>query len=97
VFGRGKEIIIESYDGKDLRANAYGIKESGDGFLGSIRCPFASPTGFMADDAARLVQRFDEVLQEEARILQSVDPVDCGIGIALDKILGFDPDSGTHV
>jgi class 3 adenylate cyclase len=57
--------------------------------------PFASPTGFMANDSVRLAQRFYAVLQEEARLLQSDVPICCGIGIALDNVVGFYPDSGT--
>lgn len=95
VFRRCNEIMMEGYDGESLRANAYRIKEMGDGFLCSVGYPFASPTGFMANDAVRLARRFYEVLQEESKLLQPQDPICCGIGIALDNVVGFFPDSGT--
>ncbi|MDQ3233357.1 MAG: hypothetical protein M3Q07_16185, partial [Pseudobdellovibrionaceae bacterium] len=95
VFRRCNEIMMEGYDGQTLRSNSYRIKEMGDGFLCSIGYPFASPTGFTANDSVRLARRFYKVLQEESEFLQPNDPICCGVGIALDNVVGFYPDSGT--
>ncbi|MFW7380467.1 MAG: 7TM diverse intracellular signaling domain-containing protein [Oligoflexus sp.] len=88
------EEMMVGYDPKSLKANAYRIKELGDGFLCSVGYPFKSLSGSMANDALLLAYRFFEILQEQARILQSDQAICCGLGIALDAINGFYPESG---
>jgi hypothetical protein len=95
VFTRCNAIMTEGYDGKNLKANAYRIKEMGDGFLCSLGYPFESMTDNPANEAVDLARRFAEVLSEEAAILHADTPVACGIGIALDALTGFYPEAGT--
>lgn len=95
VFRRCNEIMIENYDPDTLTANAFRIKEMGDGFLCSVGYPFESPTENIANDAIELAYRFKAILDEEAKILESSDPVCCGIGIAIDTLQGFYPEGGT--
>ncbi|HYX38805.1 MAG TPA: 7TM diverse intracellular signaling domain-containing protein [Oligoflexus sp.] len=95
VFRRCNEVMLEGYDGKELKANAFRIKEMGDGFLCSVGYPFRSHSENIANDALALAFRFQEVLVEEAGILQSDNHICCGIGIALDTIAGFYPETGT--
>jgi class 3 adenylate cyclase len=95
TFTKCNEIISEGYDGKNLRANAYRIKEMGDGFLCSIGYPFQAMSNNLAHDAVDLAKRFAKVLHEEQKMLHTEIPTTCGIGIALDTITGFYPEAGT--
>jgi class 3 adenylate cyclase len=95
VFLRCNEMMMGGYDGESLKADAYRIKEMGDGFLCSVGYPFRSKTGYMAKDAIELSIKFHEVFREEVERLGYREPIHCGIGIALDHITGFYPESGT--
>lgn len=95
VFARCNSTMNEGYDGVNLRARAYRIKEMGDGFLCSIGYPFAAVSDNPANDAVELAEAFAAILSEESSILQAPEPVTCGIGIAIDTLLGFYPESGT--
>jgi class 3 adenylate cyclase len=94
TFSRCTQVMMEGYDSEKMEAPAYRIKEVGDGFLCSVGYPFKTISGSKANDALRLSYRFHEILKEEARILQSERPICCGIGLALDSISGFYPESG---
>jgi class 3 adenylate cyclase len=94
-FARCNAIMSEGYDGKNLKARAYRIKEIGDGGLCSIGYPFASLTGNPANEAVDIGKRIAQALAEEAEMLHSPTPITCGIGIALDTLIGFYPDTGT--
>jgi class 3 adenylate cyclase len=94
TFSRCTQVMMEGYDSEKLQAPAYRIKEVGDGFLCSVGYPFRTISGSKANDALRLAYRFHEILKEEARVLQSEAPTCCGIGLALDSISGFYPESG---
>ncbi len=95
TFSRCTQIMMEGYDPDELQASAYRIKEVGDGFLCSVGYPFQSRSGSKANDAFILAKRYHSILKEEAaNILQSDSPVCCGIGLALDGISGFYPESG---
>lgn len=95
LFRRCGEAMMDGYDGSVLKANAYRIKEMGDGFLCSVGYPFQSPTGHLAKDAINLAQTFYRIFQEEVQALDYPNPVRCGIGIAMGPISGFYPESGT--
>jgi class 3 adenylate cyclase len=95
VFVRCNSIMFEGYDGHNLRAKAYRIKEIGDGFLCSIGYPFQSMTDNPANDAVDLARRFIAILHEEAADLHTEVPIACGVGIALDTLTGFYPETGT--
>ncbi|HYX31763.1 MAG TPA: adenylate/guanylate cyclase domain-containing protein [Oligoflexus sp.] len=87
--------MAEGYDGISLQANAYRIKEMGDGFLCSIGYPFRSKTENPANDALDIAKKFIQTLTRESQILHSEVPICCSIGIALDTLTGFYPESGT--
>ncbi len=78
VFTRCNAIMSEGYDGKNLKANAYRVKEMGDGFLCSVGYPFQSMTVNPTNEAIDLAKRFAQVLSEEAAILHSKTPIACG-------------------
>jgi class 3 adenylate cyclase len=95
VFARCNQTMAEGYDGINLKARAYRIKEMGDGFLCSIGYPFQSLTDNPAHDAIDLARDFARILEEESTMLHANAPVACGIGIALGPMTGFFPESGT--
>jgi class 3 adenylate cyclase len=95
VFARCNQTMAEGYDGINLKARAYRIKEMGDGFLCSIGYPFQSLTDNPAHDAIDLARDFARILEEESTMLHANAPVACGIGIALGPLTGFFPESGT--
>lgn len=86
---------INGYDGINLKSRAYRIKEMGDGFLCSIGFPFDSMSENAANDAVELARMFEKALFEESKILHFDEPITCGIGIAIDTLSGFYPESGT--
>ena len=95
VLLRCNQAMMESYDARDMRANAYRIKEMGDGFLCSVGYPFASATGNPTRDAVDLAMVFYGIFLEEVEKLGYGNSLHCGIGIARGSIEGFYPESGT--
>lgn len=96
VFRRCNEIMMEGYDGRELRAGAYRIKELGDGFLCSVGYPFHSTHTSVAQGAYELALKFHQAFQEEVRHFNYSEPIHCGIGIAMDGIAGFYPETGAR-
>lgn len=95
IFQRCNRAMMDGYDRHEMRANAYRIKEMGDGFLCSVGYPFGSATGHIAQDAVALALKFYEIFCEEAAALDYEDDLHCGIGLAMGDIVGFFPESGT--
>jgi class 3 adenylate cyclase len=94
VFARCNTVMVEGYNGIDMAARGYRIKEMGDGFLCSVGYPFQSSGKSIAKDALDLALRFHEVFREEVKQLEYNRPILCGLGIAHDAISGFYPESG---
>jgi class 3 adenylate cyclase len=94
IFARCNTIMMEGYNGIDMAARGYRIKEMGDGFLCSVGYPFRSHGNSLAHDAVELALAFHAVFQDEVRQLEYDKPIHCGLGIALDAIAGFYPESG---
>ncbi|HYX35592.1 MAG TPA: 7TM diverse intracellular signaling domain-containing protein [Oligoflexus sp.] len=95
VFKRCNDAMMEGYDGRNLRARAYRIKEMGDGFLCAVGYPFQSLSKNPANDALDLAIRFSQILTDEAENLHPESPICCGIGIAIESLNGFYPETGT--
>ena len=95
VFARCNNLMNEGYDGSNLKSRAYRIKEMGDGFLCSVGYPFQSLSDNAANDAIDLAKGFAGILAEESKNLHYDEPITCGIGISLDTLTGFFPESGT--
>jgi len=95
VFRRCTSLMMEGYDGNQLKSSGYRIKLLGDGFLCSVGYPFTSQTGHMSKDAIDLAMRFYEAFEVAVNEFAYKDPICCCIGIALESISGFFPDVGT--
>jgi class 3 adenylate cyclase len=89
-----KEMML-GYDGINLKASGYRVKEPGDGLLCSVGYPFQAPSENIAECAISLARSFHRILQKEMAVLELDQPIRCGIGIALDEVTGFYPHSGT--
>jgi class 3 adenylate cyclase len=94
VFAQCNAIMMEGYNGIDMAARGYRIKEMGDGFLCSVGYPFRSSSESIAKDALDLALGFHDVFMKEVQQLGYDRPIHCGLGIAYDGISGFYPESG---
>ncbi len=89
-------IMMNNYDAVTMRADAYRIKEMGDGFLCSVGYPFQLPDSTNAAlHAVVLAEKFIAVFRQCAEQLHHGEPAHCSIGIAWGEIEGFFPNTGT--
>ncbi len=89
--------MVKNYEPYLMTADAYRVKEMGDGFLCSTGFPFFTPEGKEPaltswELALRFVQAFHRVEKEFAYS----EPLFCGIGIAYDQIEAYFPSSGVR-
>ncbi|MFW7377662.1 MAG: adenylate/guanylate cyclase domain-containing protein [Oligoflexus sp.] len=96
-FSKCYEIMMEGYDPQKLTANAYRVKEMGDGFLCSIGYPFQVPIEDknIATFSVELAYRFAELFEEHRKKLDYDRPIHFGIGLAMGDIYAFYPETGT--
>ena len=104
VLARCHGIMMEGYCMDPLEANAYRLKDMGDGFLATVGFPFHVPTqrstGIQGDDralAVALAERFVGVFEEEMAHLASREDggaLHCCVGIVRGRIEGFFPKAG---
>ncbi|HYX38754.1 MAG TPA: 7TM diverse intracellular signaling domain-containing protein [Oligoflexus sp.] len=91
------EVMMENYSTSNLSANAYRMKEMGDGFLCSIGYPFKVPDGSNeAAFATRMALRFIAIFDEHIKTMDYPLPIHCAVGIAGGDLEGFYPESGTR-
>ncbi len=97
VFHECSEAMMDQYDGKSLVANAYRVKELGDGFLCTVGFPFACPSIGIADHTVALAIQFMKVFSDQVRRVEATVPIHCCIGIAYGPVEAFFPESGAKV
>lgn len=97
VFSECYSIMMENYKEEPLEANAFRIKEMGDGFICSIGFPFACPSARPADHSVELAFRFVEVFKRHWHALGVGEPLHCAIGLAHGPVEAFFPESGVKV
>ncbi|NRA68364.1 MAG: hypothetical protein HRU19_28020 [Pseudobacteriovorax sp.] len=85
--------ILERYCEKTLSAEAFMIKEMGDGFLCSVGFPF-SYSGNHQDKAIELAYSFVTIFQEKVREFFPGSEVFCAIGIARGMLTSYYPRIG---
>ncbi|MBC7660011.1 MAG: hypothetical protein H7249_09910 [Chitinophagaceae bacterium] len=92
VLKKCQNLMMENYSQSDFEANAYRIKEMGDGFLCSVGYPFKTP-GMLSKEALaiKISQQFIQIFHEEAQKLASNEKVHCAVGIASGVIEAFYP------
>lgn len=92
VLKKCQALMMENYSQSEFEANAYRIKEMGDGFLCSVGFPFKTPGTLSREALAiKLSQQFITIFHEEAQKLASDEKVHCAIGIASGVIEAFYP------
>jgi hypothetical protein len=97
-FARCHESMMKNYQPLTLEANAYRIKETGDGFLCSIGYPFKTAEGrSVADVAVSLAQEFVQLFYQEITSFPALQHLSCCCGIALDRVESFFPKQGVQV
>jgi hypothetical protein len=88
-------LMMENYNGRTLTANAYRIKDTGDGFLCSIGYPYAVPPGQKAQDlAVELGVKFIEIFKDTMDKLDYELPIACAVGISHGTVEAFFPGAG---
>ncbi len=92
VLKKCQTIMMENYSQSVFEANAYRIKEMGDGFLCSVGYPFKVPGNWNKEALAiKLAQQFVLIFHDEAAKLAPNEKVHCAIGIANGAIEAFYP------
>lgn len=92
VLKKCQALMMENYSQSEFEANAYRIKEMGDGFLCSVGFPFKTPGTLSRESLAiKLSQQFITIFHDEAQKLASDEKVYCAIGIASGVIEAFYP------
>lgn len=89
--------MVRNYEPYLMKADAYRVKEMGDGFLCSTGFPFHTPEEKNpALTAWELAQRFVIAFHRVEKEFGYTEPLFCGIGIAYDKIEAYFPASGVR-
>lgn len=96
LFARCYALMDKNYDANKLSADAFRIKEMGDGFLCSIGYPFKNENNISNEElAASLAIKFIMILIELQHELQIENPICASIGVANGTIEAFFTRSGT--
>ncbi len=90
-------LMMERYTTEGLKANAYRIKEMGDGFLCSVGFPFACPGDNPAEHSLMLAREFVKIFENHVKSSGSQHDLHCAIGIALGPVEAYYPESGAQV
>lgn len=92
VLKKCQALMMENYSQNEFEANAYRIKEMGDGFLCSVGFPFKTPGTLSREALAiKLSQQFITIFHDEAQKLAPEEKIHCAIGIASGVIEAFYP------
>ncbi len=97
VFHECSALMMQRYDGLRLVANAYRVKEMGDGFLCTVGFPFASPEAQEADHTLWLAFEFMRIFHQKAAKIQAAVPMHCAVGIARGPVEAYYPEGGAQV
>ncbi len=91
------QLMLDKYQAELMTANAYRIKEMGDGFLCSVGYPFHCPHDNPAEHSLFLAHRFVEIFDRHVRASGADHEIHCAIGIAQGPVEAFYPESGAQV
>jgi hypothetical protein len=98
LFARCHASMMKNYQPHTLQANAYRIKETGDGFLCSIGYPFKTADGKNAAElAVSLAYEFVQLFYLSLENFPALRHMTCCTGIALDQVESFFPKQGVQV
>ena len=88
-FAKCRLVMLQNYDDQKLTANAFMIKEMGDGFLCSVGFPFSPVENSKAEAAVKLSQRFVREFTNFMLDLAMIEPVFCSVGISFGTVEGI--------
>ncbi|WP_141733708.1 7TM diverse intracellular signaling domain-containing protein [Oligoflexus tunisiensis] len=97
VFRDCSDLMMQNYQPDPLVANAYRVKEMGDGFLCSVGFPFGCPHENAADHSVELAHQFLEIFRRHVQAVGAAGRIHCAIGIAYGPVEAFYPESGAQV
>lgn len=97
IFHECSNLMMQNYQTDPLMANAYRVKEMGDGFLCSVGFPFGCPAPNAADHSVMLAHEFLEIFKRHVEVADSPSSLHCAIGIAYGSVEAFYPESGAQV
>ena len=86
-------LMTSYYDKENLKANAYMIKEMGDGFICSVGFPFEC-SGNPKQNAFALSESFIRIFDRLALKYFPDKEVFCSVGVAYGEVSGYFPKSG---
>ena len=89
VFTECGNIMMRSYNPSNLQAEAFRIKELGDGFLCSVGFPFKSPHENIFDACLALSHEFLKILDSHCVSSALNTQIFAGIGIAFGDVEAF--------
>ena len=81
VFRRCNEVMNKHYDAVNLTANAYRVKEMGDGFICSVGFPFRAVHSSKAQSALFLALEFYSAFQAEVEAFGYHQPITCAVSV----------------
>lgn len=94
VMKKCQNLMNQKYKPETLSANAFRIKELGDGFLCSVGFPFKLPEGSQpVESAYQLALGFIRVFNKEVAAYFGEADYFCGVGIAKGDVVGYFPKS----
>jgi len=97
IFSRCNHLMVRDYqeniDVKAVVANAFRIKEMGDGLICSVGFPYKSPTNNPFMDALYLAEDFIKIFNTRVKEFGYPEDIFCGCGIAYGDLETFYPDS----
>lgn len=95
VLTKCHSLMNQNYIATEMQANAFRIKEVGDGFLCSVGFPFKTPNGEALESFSyKLALQFIEIFKKEVATHFMEAEQFCGIGIAKGEVFGYFPASG---
>jgi class 3 adenylate cyclase len=97
VFIKCYQRMMRQYDENSFMAEAYRIKELGDGFMCSVGYPFPIPEGLdRSSIAMTLALDFIDIWNQVRSEMYPEIPCYCSIGIAEGEVHGFYPVAGVR-
>lgn len=98
LFAQCHASMMKGYQPHSREAQAYRIKETGDGFLCSVGYPFRTPGHQSAPEVAvALAQEFVRIFYKVLARFPDLPRLTCCCGIALDRVESFFPKEGVQV
>lgn len=95
IFEQCHNIMLEGYNSLNMEANAYKVKDMGDGFLCTVGYPFSTPDSKRGSVVSlELADKFIEIFNQEIKDMEYPHEILCSVSICWDTIEGYFPTHG---